>query len=352
MIKESALTRLVFTRQHLLEPADYGEYNELFKYFAPVGNVYWIDPGSAPELENRAAFNDRPYNDERRGTREIVKGRYRNGTVGYVNKDEVALFAAAYMKPREDMSIDEGFMLDVLKKHDGITVGEIKKETGMLIKHITPLLHKLSSRFLAAEDQYRNGWEIKWYPFEVLYPDANVFEYTKEQAISIILQRMAYLYGFVSPERAKSLYGFTAKDVKAGANILLDKMIFLEERFEGQNGWILADDYDYLTSEQEPVTGVWAFNRSDPLVRINEGFLKGRYTLSECEAMYYVNVDGEFCGALMGRYNFTGNEHRDFITELDWEQANRRRNEIISALGRNIDLMSSPLMSYMGEAIF
>ncbi len=349
MLNSNSVTALAFRRQHLITPADETEYIELLRYMAPVPTSYWIDPGSAPELNNRASFDDQYFNDTLRGSRRLVKGRYRGGGVGYVLREEQELYAAAYMKPREDMSLDEGMMLDLIKSHDGISVGAIKKETGMLVKHITPLVHKIASRFLVAEDQYCNGWETLWYPLEKLYPEQDVMRYTRMEAIAELLRRQAYMYGFVTPDSARSLYGFTLSDIKKAANVLLDDMVFTEERLDNVDGWALTADLDELRSECEQVHGVWAFNRSDPLVRANEGFLKGRYTLTDCEPMYYINVDGVFCGAVMGRFNFSDNIHRDLLIELPYDEAQERRDEILAAVYKRINPMISPLLGYMGE---
>lgn len=113
-------TPLAFERQHLTSPASEDEYYELLKYMAPVSTTYWIDPGSAPELQNRAAFDDLAFNDELRHERRLVKGRYRGGGVGYVLREDQELCAAAYMKPQDEMSLDEAMMLEFLQKRDRI----------------------------------------------------------------------------------------------------------------------------------------------------------------------------------------------------------------------------------------
>lgn len=351
MLNRKSVISLTFRRQHLCDPASEEEYLELLRLMSPVTTSYWTNPGSAPILQHRASFDDLYFNDGLRGAHRLVKGRYRGGGVGYVLREEQELYAAAYMKPREDMTLDEGMMLEFLQKNGPKSVAQIKKETGMLVKHITPLLHKLASRFMVAEDQFEDGWSTLWYPFEKLYPEQNVFRYTREDAIAEILRRQAYLYGFVTPVSARSLYGFALRDIKNAANILLDRRVFVEERLDGNDGWSLAEDVEELSEPGEMPCGVWIFNRSDPLVRANEDCLKGRYTLSGSEVMYYVNIDGEFCGAVMGRFNFSDNEHRDLLLELPYSEAQERREEILSALYKVINPLTSPLMAFMGEEI-
>ncbi len=351
MLNYESVVSLAFRRQHICCPADENEYIELLRFLMPVSTSFWSDPGCAPELQHRAAFDDREFNNTLRHERRLVKGRYRGGGVGYVLREEQELCAAAYMKPRGDMTLDEGMMLEFLQKNGPSSVAQIKKQTGMLVKHITPLLHKLASRFMVAEDQFEDGWSTLWYPFEQLYPDQNVLRHTRTEAIAELLRRHAYMFGFVTLDSVRALYGFSIRDIKDAVNMLLDNMVFVEESMGRERGWALAADIDELSGCGEKPCGVWVFNRADPLVRANEAFLKGRYTLSGSETMYYVNIDGEFCGAVMGRFNFSGNEHRDLLLEIPYDEAQARREEILSAVYKVINPFTSPLLAFMGEEI-
>ena len=53
----------------------------------------------------------------------------------------------------------------------------------------------------------------------------------------------------------------------------------------------------------------------------------------------------------IGKINFTGNEHRDLILELPYEEAQERREEILGALYKIINPLTSPLLGFMGEEI-
>ena len=40
----------------------------------------------------------------------------------------------------------------------------------MLVKEITPVLHRLQEAFLVYEDQYDGEWDRSWYRFEEMFP--------------------------------------------------------------------------------------------------------------------------------------------------------------------------------------
>lgn len=43
----------------------------------------------------------------------------------------------------------------------------------MLVKEITPVLHRLQEAFLVYEDQYDGEWDRSWYRFEEMFPETN-----------------------------------------------------------------------------------------------------------------------------------------------------------------------------------
>lgn len=348
VIYSSSASYLAAERQHLLRLADTEEYIALFRLMSPVPTEYWTDPGNPPSLRHRAAFDDLTFNDAMRGKRELAKGRFRNGGVGYVMRSELPLFAAAYAKDADRVSLDEAEMLALLEKEGPLTVGKIKKKTGMLVKYISPLLHKLAERCLAAEDQYRCGWDIKWYTFGALYPEAELSSYTRVSAIKELILRRVYADAYVSEASLRSYYGFGARDIQASLGELSGEL--LRERTDGgEDVYILPSDADFLREPHDPPRGAWVFGRSDPLVRAAEYRIKGRFVKKGSETMYYIWLDGEFRGAVVGRFRFTPNELHDAVLDMEPEEAEERRSEIIRAVYRVESQTESPLLLYNGD---
>ena len=48
---------------------------------------------------------------------------------------------------------------------------QLKEESGLLVKEITPALHRLQEAFLIYEDQYDGEWDRGWYRFGEFFSD-------------------------------------------------------------------------------------------------------------------------------------------------------------------------------------
>ena len=84
MLDKNNVAALRTQRQYIGEKASEREYETLFRDLSPVPTVYWCCPGEPPALSFRASFDDRLFNAQRRAKREILKGRFQGGTIGYV----------------------------------------------------------------------------------------------------------------------------------------------------------------------------------------------------------------------------------------------------------------------------
>ena len=47
----------------------------------------------------------------------------------------------------------------------------MKRMTGLLVKQITPALHRLQEAFLVFEDQFDGEWDRGWYLFDEMFPE-------------------------------------------------------------------------------------------------------------------------------------------------------------------------------------
>lgn len=89
-------------RQRLLKPAKTAaDYAALFRLLQPVSPVYNTYPGNPPSLVHRVAFDDQATTSSWRERREIVKGRFLRGTIGYVFSDELELYANAFVESQQ-----------------------------------------------------------------------------------------------------------------------------------------------------------------------------------------------------------------------------------------------------------
>ena len=206
MLYRNSVRNLVMHRQFLDRKADRAEYNELFRLMSPVRTPYWCRPGSPPSLVHRTGFIEYGHVFDMRSRRKIVKGRFQSGSIAYIYADELPLFASIYSKDRKKPSYEEFEILELLLREGPMTIASMKEITGLLVKKITPILHKLQKKFLVFEDQADDEWDRAWYLFETEFPDINLDEYEKEETLKILVCRFAYLNVFIDTKMLKSFY--------------------------------------------------------------------------------------------------------------------------------------------------
>ncbi|MCL2285463.1 MAG: hypothetical protein FWC32_03765, partial [Firmicutes bacterium] len=217
---------------------------------------------------------------------------------------------------------------------------------GMLVKEITPVLHRLQEAFLIYEDQFDGEWDRGWHKFSDMFPDVNITKYTRHEALKILLRRFAYRHVVFNVSMAKSFYKLPEKDIKNAALELVADGIFMET----DNGYILEEDYTLPeTYTPQPCSFIYAMHRSDFLVKSNEHWLKQRYTHSYPDTLYYLMVDGEFCGAVVGKFRYTP-EVEDVMVDLPAEEAILRKTDILRAI-HYLCGEENPIRRYQGVEI-
>ncbi|MDE6709857.1 MAG: hypothetical protein K2J76_05155, partial [Oscillospiraceae bacterium] len=208
-------------------------------------------------------------------------------------------------------------------------IQQIKETTGMLVKEITPVLHRLQEAFLVYEDQYDGEWDRGWYKFSEMFPDVNINKYTKTEALKIILQRFSYRQVCFNAEMVRSFYKLPAKIIKEAIVSLASEGIIEET----ENGWLLKKDIELLEKyEPKPAKFVYAMHRNDFLVKSNEYWLKEKFKHPEHETLQYLLIDGEFHGAVVGHFRNGPYDLEDVILDLSAEEAEARKTEILEAV--------------------
>jgi len=186
MLTQQNIIALRMERQFLSCKANEQEYCKLYRDTQPGQNVYWNGFGDPPSITFRANFNDIEYNRERQRTRELVKGRFQGGNLGWIESDDMELFACLCRKPLDKPTFVHQTFLDLIEREGPMNIKLMKEMTGMLVKEITPVLHRLQEAFLIYEDQYDGEWDRGWYKFQEMFPNANFQKYTKIEALNWI----------------------------------------------------------------------------------------------------------------------------------------------------------------------
>lgn len=218
----------------------------------------------------------------------------------------------------------------------------------MLVKEITPVLHRLQEAFLVYEDQYDGEWDRGWYPFAEMFPDADLAKYTRQEALAALLRCFAYRHVLFDSKMAKSFYKLPEKEIKAAMADLAAEGVLVE----AEGGYVLRSDLDALQGDRAPAPkGVYAMHRNDFLVRSNEHWLKEHFAHPAYGTMQYLLIDGVFHGAVVGQFKYGPGILEDVITDLPDEQAQARQAEIFAAVHAVNSGSDNPILRYCGEPV-
>lgn len=330
---DKAIITLRMQRQHLACPATPEEYLLLYRDTQPGQNVYWNGFGCPPTLSFRANFDDLAFNRDRQMARQLVKGRFAGGNLGWVMQEELGLFAALYRKPLTVPTDIQQALLAFIRREGPVTIQRIKEETGLLVKEITPALHRLQEAFLVYEDQYDGQWDRGWYVFEEMFPQIDWGQLCREQALETVLQRFAYRMVWFDGAMAKSFFRLPGKDIKLALGTLAGKGILAPYG----TGYVLKSDEPLLAGPlPNPTPCVFAMHRNDILYKTQEPALKAlAASLTQGlpydhEPLQYLLIDGVFHGAVVGHFRNGPYDLNDVVCDLP--DAESRREEILQAV--------------------
>ena len=339
---DSKIISLRMERQHLINKANESEYIELYRDMQPGQNVYWNGFGDPPSLTFRADFDDIEFNRKRQNKRELIKGRFAGGNLGWIVPEDLELFAALYRKPLVSPTEKQLKLLELIENAGPLNIQQMKEETGMLVKEITPALHRLQEAFLIYEDQYDGEWDRGWYRFDELFPNVDINKMTRLQALKTILKRFTYRIVWFDLDMAKSYYKLPAKDIKSALSELENDSTLVS--FDG--GYMLPGDAELLkTYEPKKMHFVYAVHRNDFLFKSHEHIWKEQ-TKDMSENLEYDHdllqcllIDGEFHGASVGHFRNGPYDLNDVLCDLP--NADERKEEIMEAI-QNVNYGKTP----------
>ena len=331
---DKRILALRMQRQHLIAPVDETGYDDLYRELQPGMNLYWHGFGQPPELTFRADFDDIAYNRQRQARRELIKGRFAGGNLGWIVQEDLALFAALYRKPLRGFMDDvQTTIMTLIERMGPLNIQQIKEETGYLVKQITPALHRLQEAFLLYEDQYDGEWDRAWYRMEEMFPECDLNLYTRAEALDIILPRFARRMVWFDTKLAKAFYKLPEKEVRLACARLTEQGVFTEQA----GGYVLTEDLDVLRGMTDiQLPPVMALHRNDFLVRAFEAVLKDKFKPLydalpyDHDPQYYVLVDGEFRAVSVGHFRYGPYEIHDIV--CDSPDLWARREEICAAV--------------------
>ena len=334
-------------RQGLLKPVETPEeYAALFKQLQPVSPVYFSMPGSPPSLVHRAVFDDQAITADWREKREIVKGRFLGGTIGYVFSEDLSLYANAFQRPLERLSEAQELVYNTLQHVGPLAPRQLKEETGLLNKEIMPILHRLQEAFLVYEDQVDTDWERAWHVFSQEWPDIAIGPDLCEAAAREVLRRFLHSHIFATLDQIKSWSGWPARDIRHLLGSLESDGLLIRRNIDGLGeGWIEQEPSD----SQEPLPSVFMLHKADPLVRANASELKERF--AGLEVLQYLLIDGDFQGAVCGHWRIGPHDVEDIVLDLPEHERMARKVEILEAVAWRYHPPAHHILRYDGQPV-
>jgi len=343
MLNNENICALRMQRQFLHKKADENEYNALYRDISPGQNVYWNGFGDPPSITFRADFNDIEYNRERQRVRTLIKGRFQGGNLGWIEADDIELFAGLCMKTLDNPTIAQKTLLNLIEREGPMNIALMKETTGMLVKEITPILHRLQEAFLIYEDQNDGEWDRGWYKFSEMFPDVNLLKFNRIESLMAILQRFSYRHAAFNAKMVKSFYKLPDKDIKLAIQNLIDGNILTEH----DEYYLLKSDCELLQKEVfSTEKSVFVMHRNDFLVRSNDYWLKEQYKHDEYDILQYILIDGQFKGAVLGHFKNGPYIIENITLNMSENDILLRKNEIIEAVYRVNNREYSPIKRY------
>jgi predicted transcriptional regulator len=201
----------------------------------------------------------------------------------------------------------------------------------------------LQEAFLLYEDQTDGEWDRGWCLFSEMFSDVNLSRYTRQEGLKILLRRFAYRHVAFDFDMARYYYKLPAKETKAAIEALVEEGVFIQSN----DSFLLRTDAELLQSDCGDIPHfVYAMHRNDFLVKSNEHWLKAQYTHNWPDTLYYLLIDGEFRGTVVGKFRYTP-EVEDVLLDLADDEAAARKEEILQAIhvlcGAN-----NPIRRYQG----
>jgi len=254
------------------------------------------------------------------------------------------LFAGLACKPLIVPNPVQESVWELIEREGPMNIEYLKETLQLRVKDITPALHRLQEAFLVYEDQYDGEWDRGWYKFAEMFPDVDVEQYSRHESLIIVLQRFAYRHVVFDSKMAKSFYKLPEKEIKSAIATMIENNTI----FETEHGYMLPDDVKLLETYAEmPKKRVFAMHRNDFMVKSNEHWLKTMFTHDYPDTLYYILVDGVFCGAVVGKFRYTP-EVEDVIVDLPQDEAAARKDELLQAVQALCGIMSR---RYLGEVL-
>lgn len=327
LLAERARRQRLTPSTRLDDPDDHEALLETIRRLAPVAPRAFVFPGTPPQLAPRVCFDDLPAAEELRRRGAIVKGRFGRGLIGYVATDDLPLYASAYRRPSDRLSPEARAVVELIAVEGPLPRSDIMALTEIPGRRLSAALIELQRCFVLTELQYETEWDNAWTLLESEYPEVASAP-PRERALDEVIARLLDCLAVATLEQLRDRSGLTLRDLRSSLGRLVASGRAIESVIGGVAMWTGAEAAERAaTAAQEPYVAVLQPN--DPLVQAHRSELKRRFGRSGVLA--YVQIDGRFAGAALGRWGIAPFDVQDVLLEPPHD-ADSTREQIIAGL--------------------
>ena len=328
-MKSKDILYLRLQRQGLIDPADEDAYEALFRAQQPVPTVSFCEPGTPPQLRDRASFDDLEWNRDLREEHAIAKGRFQGGTIAYVYADELALYASVYRKSMGVWTEEEEAVYHCLMHMGPLYKEQIAEEIGIKASAVNKVLARLQKAFLVHSD-HGDAYDVQlWHDFCSLYPGIDLDAQDRDAALREILTRFVRNMVYTDERQAKDWSRLPMREIRNAFDEMAVRETICEIEVDGRKKWALTEDMPLLEQKwPAPPARTYVMHLSDYLVKAHESELKEQF--AGMERLQYLLIDGVFQGAVLGHWRIGPHDVDDIAVALPEAEKQARKEEIVS----------------------
>lgn len=348
-IMQDKIISLRLKRQHLSVLASEEQFDLLVSDMSPIPTLFWIEPGSLPDIQYRFDFDTESLFDLYRRHGRLLKGRFQGGNVGYVFAEEFLLYKAAYEKTNTKLTVQDQEILDIITNDGEVTTKDIKEQTGLLVKEVSKSLQKLQKAFIIIEIQTsKNNGRY----FTLLSNKIKGDGYEREDAQEELIKRFIKLNVWASESMVKSFTKFTNKDIKSVISGLEEKEQISPLEEDGILGYVLTEDLALIEATKPKIDDrIYVLDLADYYVRSNDLDLKAIFQKTSYKTLHYLLENGQIIGRVLGHFRFGPNDLEDVDMLLTPKEAEKKRQAVIDAIDKVYANEDNYVKCYMGASV-
>jgi hypothetical protein len=269
--------------------------------FQPVGM-----PGSPPHPHHRIEDYDVTWSQAWRQQGSLIKGRFNNGKVGYVVREDLALYAAAFRRPlRDPIPLPARSILGLLERHGAMPKSALRELTDLDRERFNRTLMALFRAFEVMELQRDVDWDSSWDLYQRAFQGIDWKAWEPAEAQAEVLRRFIKAFGPATIIEMGSWSGWRTRNIRKLVDALLQAEAIVTVKVKGQTelGYVATDDVAAL-EQVEPITPfLVVLPDNDPFVMPQASLLLKRFCSEKSPYCLGVFVqDGEIVGAAWGQY--------------------------------------------------